>query len=703
MSRPSTSSEARTHAIYAQLGVTFIQCYDQGKDTADKKIISDMWKFYAQYQKTSPNMRTRIILLTGDRDFADAIGQLRNFGVEVGILTGKVTETAPVYDDYTLGMRVLPLMGVIEARARDIDLNAYQAGKRISLDTFDKSSERMFSRLRRLMIVGGSVEDFRTEGDTRALREHSATVDSKISQDTKETKSADPKTSQDIKEIESVDLKTSQDNKETKSVDPKTTQDTKADADIKTDISHPPTSVVTGMNVSQSKPPPKVNTKEQEQVDVSIRSEIKNQGAPTAETKPTQLESTTVASEAAAVKSKVSTTKADTTNVDMTAPSAPTEKPATDSKAVTDLAKDENSEKILDSKISATPQEGGFFSRLRKALAFTKNKTTQVPPTSAVGTKNNTMQTEEPGKTAPPTYSQAKETKSEESPQAMNPNLTWTPPSTSHVTAPPIPIQTSIFSSTPLVPPTMKDYYFKPVPAAASFSTCPAEMTSDDVNDFLTKEVLAKRPAGISEPDMQRLFSAWLNIVRWDGEINPQHIRKAARRALRKAWRKASEIVTVRKELREKKAEEQIVEKEREFRVFEKALGGEKTPVYSLIKDLVEAPQATVPSQKPTETLAHAQASKTAPKEVNNIPANLPQSSTKETKQPENHTLVPQQEKEVQAVNSPTPLIPHPPRRPGHPTPAGTISGLVSRTEAAERAWLNEEISQIEFNIYHKD
>ena len=153
MSRPSTSSEARTHAIYAQLGVTFIQCYDQGKDTADKKIISDMWKFYARYQKTSPNMRTRIILLTGDRDFADAIGQLRNFGVEVGILTGKVTETAPVYDDYTLGMRVLPLMGVIEARARDIDLNAYQAGKRISLDTFDKSSERMFSRLRRRRVI----------------------------------------------------------------------------------------------------------------------------------------------------------------------------------------------------------------------------------------------------------------------------------------------------------------------------------------------------------------------------------------------------------------------------------------------------------------------------------------------------------------------------------------------------------------------
>src|SRR3981189_2134735 len=71
MSRPSTYLESRTHAIFAQLGVTFIQCYGLGKDTADKKIISDMWKFYATVQKSSSrNMRIRIILLTGDRDFA---------------------------------------------------------------------------------------------------------------------------------------------------------------------------------------------------------------------------------------------------------------------------------------------------------------------------------------------------------------------------------------------------------------------------------------------------------------------------------------------------------------------------------------------------------------------------------------------------------------------------------------------------------
>jgi hypothetical protein len=138
MSRPALNMESRTHAIYSQLGVTFIQCHGLGKDTADKKIISDMWKFYASLQRTSPDARIRIILITGDRDFADVIGQLRNLGVEIGILTGSVLNTAPVYDDYTLGMRVLPLLGVIEARARDVDLYAFQASKRLTLAEFEE-------------------------------------------------------------------------------------------------------------------------------------------------------------------------------------------------------------------------------------------------------------------------------------------------------------------------------------------------------------------------------------------------------------------------------------------------------------------------------------------------------------------------------------------------------------------------------------
>src|SRR5271170_5411251 len=117
MTRYATATERRVHAIYAQLGVSFIQCPDLGKDTADKKIISDMWKFYAD--KSNSKSRIRIVLITGDRDFADAIGQLRNFGVEMRMLTGNSITTAPVYDDYTIGMRVLPLLGVIEAKAEE--------------------------------------------------------------------------------------------------------------------------------------------------------------------------------------------------------------------------------------------------------------------------------------------------------------------------------------------------------------------------------------------------------------------------------------------------------------------------------------------------------------------------------------------------------------------------------------------------------
>ena len=44
----------------------------------------------------------------------------------MGILTGPRYTTAPVFDDYTLGIRVLPLPGVVRARARHVDLDAYQ-------------------------------------------------------------------------------------------------------------------------------------------------------------------------------------------------------------------------------------------------------------------------------------------------------------------------------------------------------------------------------------------------------------------------------------------------------------------------------------------------------------------------------------------------------------------------------------------------
>jgi hypothetical protein len=117
-------SPYRLHSIFAQLGVTFIQCYGAtGKDTADKKMISDMWKFYASFQRHSPHTKLRVILISGDRDFADVIGQLRNLGVEVGVLTGPQHSVSGLFDDYTVGMKVLPLLGVIEARTKGRDLS----------------------------------------------------------------------------------------------------------------------------------------------------------------------------------------------------------------------------------------------------------------------------------------------------------------------------------------------------------------------------------------------------------------------------------------------------------------------------------------------------------------------------------------------------------------------------------------------------
>jgi len=49
----------------------------------------------------------------------------------VRILTGGISQTAPVFDDYTVGMRVLPLLGVIETRAKGMKLDNYQASRKL--------------------------------------------------------------------------------------------------------------------------------------------------------------------------------------------------------------------------------------------------------------------------------------------------------------------------------------------------------------------------------------------------------------------------------------------------------------------------------------------------------------------------------------------------------------------------------------------
>jgi len=189
MTRYATATERRVHAIYAQLGVTFIQCPDLGKDTADKKIISDMWKFYAD--KSQSKSRIRIVLITGDRDFADTIGQLRNVGVEIGILTGSRVATAPVYDDYTIGMRVLPLLGVISARADEGYANVHQGpdGKYVS-KMRDKQEQDYQALLQETEAEGEETRVWATTTPMPPIKESQAVNGSKPSTEVKASTTA---------------------------------------------------------------------------------------------------------------------------------------------------------------------------------------------------------------------------------------------------------------------------------------------------------------------------------------------------------------------------------------------------------------------------------------------------------------------------------------------------------------------------------
>ena len=80
-----------------------------------------MWKFYSHYSKHYPVSQLRIILLTGDSDFADPLGQLRNLGVDIGVLTPPLPTSAPIFEDLSLAIRVLPLYRLTREKVKMLD------------------------------------------------------------------------------------------------------------------------------------------------------------------------------------------------------------------------------------------------------------------------------------------------------------------------------------------------------------------------------------------------------------------------------------------------------------------------------------------------------------------------------------------------------------------------------------------------------
>ena len=171
------------------------------------------------------------------------------------------------------------------------------------------------------------------------------------------------------------------------------------------------------------------------------------------------------------------------------------------------------------------------------------------------------------------------------------------------------------------------------------------------------------------------------------------------RRAARMALSKAGEILAVRKELREQRGEEEIIKKELERSVFERALGGEKG-LYPLteLKETSQLTEISTPQQGSAQTVVVTEDSSRKTPEISNEDAEKPpESSTKETKEPGSHTTELPFRVDASPLKPPTPLLQSPLKH--YSRPAERLAAMAAQNPAAKKAWINDVRTRLETPI----
>src|SRR5205085_509917 len=167
-----------------------------------------------------------------------------------------------------------------------------------------------------------------------------------------------------------------------------------------------------------------------------------------------------------------------------------------DDKVNESVAKNE----AVKSKNQETQETHSVFSRLAALLGLSKATTIESTPSAPRPERKQALEISERPKISEETTSnatQSKHPKSHQQSQLSDLNLSWTPPSTLSVETPEIPLQSTIFSSAFLVPPSMSQLSPTQIPTIARLPPCPVSITSTpDVIAFYTKEVLANKPFG---------------------------------------------------------------------------------------------------------------------------------------------------------------------------------------------------------------
>ena len=502
------SYESRLHGIYAQLGVTFINCYNTGKDTADKKIISDMWKFYATFQKSCPNQRIRIILITGDRDFADAIGQSRNLGVEVGILTGPRFTTAPVFDDYTLGMRVLPLFGVVQARARHTDVKAFQTSKKYVNGFQNRLPE--LDNADYVDAVGG--DSMNTEDESlpdRSSTDCKADKTTVLKEQSLKSQANSPKS---VREAKQVSLK-----------EVPLTPATTGDGEI------------TDAKTLEAKITPSALTKSDTKLKAKREDFIALSSTPISQASSRSEDTNQSLSNSSGIAEKPKTTAIDNP--------APSGRIGQVLPFLSNKTEQSNQE---------APQSSSMFSKLRNFFGLSPEESnTTIPDTATPASR-----TSESSSTASTSSSSISETLSSPTTtgtsatvcQSQKPIIRPTEisavdavlsslPLNLCISPTPMPISESIYSAVRQVPPNIRKIRKCPAKNQSILEIPPSSCRNPtELRNHYMHQVKKYKPAGMSDPEIEGIWNAWMEILSWSGDqVNASSIRRAATLALSSA------------------------------------------------------------------------------------------------------------------------------------------------------------------------
>ena len=534
--------------------------------------------------------------------------------MEIGILTGNSVTTAPVYDDYTIGMRVLPLLGVIQARAEEGYAYVHQGPNGNYLSRMrDKQEQDQQACLENSQVTeenkivsetqvsvseGIPTEIVRSTTMTTSTIESQPVNGVKLSTEAKLSAAAvdtiqkgkssqAPKPATEAKQPDLITLNTS----DLKSTGTKVTATTAT-----SDEQRAPQSRLDGV-VPGSRVWFKAKYTPEERKAFAMERMARRFEARKKALEAEQHPKSVLSRVASVFSSWIRPESTTETNYETST--------AAEAKLV-----QKNESKILTSISRAKPWPTNYRKNETFPSAASIASSKESAQAESVTTSNSTaadLATAKPPHATPaictssksPAASELEQLTSEQlsihlrtTPQISPIHFAISPPTSTRPLTTQPPINKSLYSATNLLLPGTSTLFPTPLSVDSysirsivnTLSTTSAPRNAEALAKHYEQEIVKNRPIGVSGEEMRSLFLAWVTIERRGAEGLSE---ESVRRAMRMSLVKAAEILKIRRMESEKKAEEEraarefyMAAREREKDIFLGMLGGKK--VYPL-------------------------------------------------------------------------------------------------------------------------